>query len=252
MADTLESELKDKKAKVELTKKKIEKLKEETGTHIPDITLLEKIVGEINQASKAYHQVLDNIKKDREEIRTFLKKRMPTIEASVKTKKGVIQKRINAVKAKIDKIKEEEEELKEGFQKAKTEYGKAREKLVDKQKDYDSAKVLRSEIEKSFKELKDLKELTEREEAKNKARSYFLIRELKTCYERTVSNIKTDKEYKDLLDQAGKDLKLAKETLIKTETRMKSVKDDLDKKQKELEALQSTRKSEILKRLTNI
>jgi len=251
MADTLESELKEKKAKVEITKKKIEKLKEESGTYTPDITLLEKIVSEVDQASKAYNQFLDNVKKDREDIKAFLKKKMPEIEASVKDKKGVIQKKINVVEDKIAKLKKQEDKLKKEFENAESEYSKAKSNLLAQQTAYDSAKALRSEIERGFKELKDLRESIEREDAKNKGRRYFLMRELKTCHERTVSNIKTEKEFKDLLERAGQDLKSAKETLLQTETEMKRVKDDLDKRQKELEALQATRKSEILKKLTN-
>jgi DNA repair exonuclease SbcCD ATPase subunit len=185
----------------------------------------------LDQTKKTYDQ---EYSKQRTSSLKALKNRTGDIE-NLKTRyeeyRGVKARDYQAAAAKEAKAEQDLETSKEHFKQA--------------EKDYHATLIYRQEIEKSFGELKNLKDQIEKE--RNYRNRYFLNEDLKVLLDKT-----EPKRYRDFAGELAKtlnSLELARETLNEKESALEKARAEAESLKSELEVLDRTRREKILAKL---
>lgn len=247
--DDLKAKLKDREAEVG----KLVKAKESLRT---EVTVLEKVVREINQLSTSYSHALQNFEKSIEDIENYSQTRMPEIEAAAGDNKVAANDKIADVDARIKKMKKDLKSLEEKFEKSKADFEAENQNYLTKQKDFDSLKALRKSIEDKLNDIKTLRAAIEKQDKEGEetgtANMYFLMVELDQLLSAVKSEIKPAEEFKTILLKTWQDMDSAETALKKKEEQMKHAKEKYQMKKRELASMLQDRRKTILTELTNI
>ena len=213
------------------------------------IASLDKVVNELKPIMNTYGQVLPNLHKDRDDIEKYLDTKIPMIYAAIKDKKEDIDNKISEFDKNLNENSEKLKVIKDKYDRYNETYEYAQEKALDKQKDYDEKKNFQKSITGKIDDLKNLrKEIGQEGEKSNTASMYFLSEEMKSVLKET--EIISHDNLRDALFNAWDALYMANEDLRLKKDDLERTKKEFEIAQNDLKSLESNRRKEILKRVS--
>lgn len=217
-----------------------------------DVTALEKIVGELKQASGGYDPEKSGLKQDRVDLQQYYddKYRMILTIPVIRDNQTKVAKIIKDNKDEIWKLENETiPQLRQAADTASGDYDEAKEDLSEKQLAYDGEKNYQKDLASNLQKLKDFNKTIEaQEEKKNYLAMYFYLSEMKDLLGRTV--VKTPEEYQEALSAAFKALNSAKDALRETQVKWEEAKNALAVAEAKLKQLKDQRIEKTLKQLS--
>jgi chromosome segregation ATPase len=213
------------------------------------IASLEKVVNELKPVMNTYGQVLENFRKEKDDIEKYLETKIPMIHAAVQENKDEIDNEINKFNEEISEKEKKLDQIKERYDISNEGYQSAQGEVIEKQRNYDDQKNYQKNISGKIDDLKNLKkEIGQEGEKRNTANMYFLSEEMTDVIGKTDIISQEDLRKKlfdtwNALYMANEDLRLKKDEWEKT-------KKEFETAQSDLKALESNRRKEILQRIS--
>ncbi len=237
------TKLEELKEDLNTTEKEIAERNKQKETLKKDISDLQKKVDEANQILKAYGQDVQNIEDQKKEFENYSKNNTTIIEQALGDKKAETDTKIADFDKEIKKKEGEVTALENKYNASEAKFETANGALKEKENEYDSLKNLKNKITNKLKELRGLKDLIDKTNAKEK--KYFLISELNALLNETKPIVKMKDELESELYVKLEELGSKRDELRTAEEARNAALEEYKTKKDELGKL--NRRDEILK-----
>ena len=216
-----------------------------------DMAALERVVSEVKQASNAYGQASPMLEREKNEFRVYLDNKIRMIEAAIGDRKAQIDRKIEELTRDLQAKWEIVQRLQTDKSEADKEYEAAKKAVEGIQDSFDQGKTYGANLEKKFKEMKDLRIQIEKEDDQNHPASmYFLARELKGISDGT--DLLSKEQLENKLSQIWYQLNEARGKLREKKTASEAAKTALEAEQKALDGLKQKHREKILEGISGL
>jgi chromosome segregation ATPase len=242
--NVLKDQLQQRQSELEVQTKKRDALKEDIGA-------LESAVNKVKQVLDQYTQALATFTQDYNAIQEYLNNKQRMIDAALDNKKKKdIDTKITNYDSDITKKQDDYTKKESAKADALTLFDSAKKELEKQQANFDLFMQSKTDLEKRFQEMKQLKGLIEQEEDKNQlANMYFLAKELKDILDKT--SVPSKEAMQGNLYQAWNQLHNAKKEASEKKVNWELKKSEFEIVEKALGELKQKRREEILKKIVN-
>ena len=231
-----------------------EKLKKQIEDDQARIKTIQKSVGDSNQLTTAVGAAVQNVASDRFEIQDFLANEMQQIvnHEEVKNHQAEIDAKMAQVKDAIKQKRTETEQLEQRLKDERTAAQTATDDSTKKKQALDELKDQPRKIQDSIGKLRKLRQRIDSEGANKPLVKYVLATELKDQWEPAKKLLMSNEEVEALYYSRSDDLRHATDAAAAADAKYKKTQGELEAARKELEARESSRLDDMIKRVSEI